>query len=222
MIPIEPLGVTLGVCGLYSICRDMFKWIERDANMEADLSRLVLKLDLDSSRLKKWSAKNHIVYGTNEPRWFRHANQEELNLAKQTLFALKQLYVNADKFRRRYGLREVSSMYTPGIVLRLPVRKRARWAVVDASRFGKVVNEVHDMIDRLVDIDVFQGLRRWRVLASLGATVHRASSFAKIVPRKEQTAKGITDKEAVSLILMNEDTSLGEKETRKRRNRQTH
>lgn len=152
--------------------------MDRHEYLEGDLAVLVFSLEMDSTRLENWGAKNGVFHAGKEPRWLQHANPKNLELAQQALLNLKRLYEDTTKFRSRYDVQTVNSIYTATTVSSLSIQKRVRWAILDASRFEKLVVQTRHVIDGLVGIDLFQGHRGWRMLARLGVMI-REPGFSR-------------------------------------------
>ncbi|KAI4212560.1 MAG: hypothetical protein LQ351_004812 [Letrouitia transgressa] len=180
----EPVGLTVGIVGLASLvtlCCDAFKLLEKDEHMGADLGTLALRLDHDHRDLVKWSAKNAIpVDDIKEVWWLRHANQQRIHLAMQSLSHVNYLRWEVEKIKDRYGMRGASPIQIVPISSGLRTRKRLRLLIFDASRLRQLVDDIHAITDDLIQIDLFEGRPRgWRTLARLSGSVRRRRKFLK-------------------------------------------
>ena len=54
MVPVEPISLTIGIASLFSTCIECFEYFKAAQSLGDDLKILLVKLDIEKTRLLIW------------------------------------------------------------------------------------------------------------------------------------------------------------------------
>jgi hypothetical protein len=170
----ESIGVILAVAGLFSSCIDAFHYFKAGQCFEEDYEILLVKLDIEKTRLLAWG--NSVAILDENQRNDLLDNQETLDVVQRCLKSIEGLLTDSEKLRsygvrnaempqnrsieylssnsmnifeiayRRFRIRHASSGFRPTLA------SRAKWAIYEQPKFGQLINDLKDLIDGLYQI----------------------------------------------------------------------
>lgn len=179
MVPVEPISLTIGaiaLASLFTTCLDCFDLIDAGRNISRDVDIALAKLNNQRAIFVIWGSAIGLYGDINS------FNEEILGPEiQQTVYRLmvilKSLFQDAEKYRSRYGLKEISrppvtakaesstaitasSTGTGGDVSGLRLRPsllqrratlgaKVRWAIHDKKKFAILLEDLTDLIEQL-------------------------------------------------------------------------
>lgn len=169
MVPVEPISLTIAITTLFTACIECFEYFKAAKGFEQHFEVLLVKLEYQQERLLVWgdlagicNEKQHSVGPISESE---HKRQD---LTERCLDSILGLLKDAETLRTKYGLRAytpasdtaphsgISSNALKRFRLRLgrqsqvpSVLDKTRWAIHDATKFQKLVEDLRDLIDGL-------------------------------------------------------------------------
>jgi hypothetical protein len=104
---LEIPAFVIGVASLFTSCVDAFGYFKLYQNATRDIEVVLLKLDIEKTRLLIWGENVGIFSAT-------HRNQQLLDervaeLIKRVLQQIQDLLIDADKLRTSYGVRTLDA-----------------------------------------------------------------------------------------------------------------
>jgi hypothetical protein len=181
MSGLEVPAFLIGVAGLFSSCVDAFTYFKTAQRTDEDVEILLLKLDIEKTRLLVWG--NEVgIFNVN----LQHSKLHEegtVTLLERILDQIKRLLTDSERLRASYGLRIQES--PPGKTIdflsskslaifrtsssrfwtrnasrhgsdpqsaRGGVVARTKWAIYAKEEFQGLVNDVKDFIDSLYQL----------------------------------------------------------------------
>ncbi|KAI3318915.1 hypothetical protein HD806DRAFT_510376 [Xylariaceae sp. AK1471] len=177
MSGVEIPGIIIGVAGLFSSCVDAFAYFKAAQRTDTDIEKLLLKLDIEKTRLLVWGNESGIF---SMDRWHSNLhNQSTVTLLERILTQIEELLTDAEKLRL-YGLRvpetplgetidyvssnslaifraSSSRFWTRNAsrlstTVRRSVIARTRWAIYEREKFQGLVNDVKEFVDAVYDL----------------------------------------------------------------------
>jgi hypothetical protein len=181
MSGLEVPGFLIGVASLFSTCIEAFTYFKAAQRADEDVEILLLKLDVEKTRLLIWG--NEVgIFNTNQQHSRLH-DEETVTLLARILGQIERLLTDSEQLRSSYGLRTQestqdrvldflsskslaifrtsSSRFWARNALRLnydsrPARgnvvARTKWAIYAKERFQGLVNDVKHFIDNLYEL----------------------------------------------------------------------
>lgn len=169
--PIEPISLTVGavaLASLFSTCLECFDLIDTERNFSRDYEIAITKLDAHRTIFGIWGGAIGLDGGGDS------FNKDILGVGVQTtiyrlLQALQSLFQDAEKFRKRYGMKRVQEIQSKetsvgvtdvfGWRSRIAILQRntkfsrkVRWAIHDKNKFDLLLTDLKELIDQLRDI----------------------------------------------------------------------
>lgn len=102
MSGLEIPGFLVGVAGLFSSCIDAFSYFKTAQHADHEIEVLLLKLDIEKSRLLVWGNEMQIFSMNRQGSWLR--DQSNVALLERVFLQIDSLFTNSEKLRK-YGLR---------------------------------------------------------------------------------------------------------------------
>lgn len=182
VVPVEPVSLTIGVvalASLFSTCIECFDYFKAGQALEEDFELLLVKLDVEKTRLLIWGNAVGVLKPEGEGRVAELDNSQKAELIERCLGSIKSLLSDTDKFRNLYGLRSstgsdknarshsilsVNSMSVfktsyrrfcarfAGSQSRSSLVMRTRWAIHDKNKFEGLLHHLKDLIDGLNEV----------------------------------------------------------------------
>lgn len=179
VVPVEPVSLTIGVvalASLFSTCIECFDYFKAGQTLEEDFELLLVKLDVEKTRLLIWGNAVGVLKPDGEGRVPELSNAQKTELIGRCLESIKSLLSDTDKFQKLYGLRSsadaekhsrnqsilsINSMSVfrtsyrrfwarfAGNQSRSTLAMRTRWAIHDKTKFEGLVHHLKDFIDGL-------------------------------------------------------------------------
>jgi hypothetical protein len=182
VVPVEPISLTIGgvaLASLFSTCIECFDYFKAGQALEEDFQLLLVKLDVEKTRLLIWGNAVGVLKPEDEGRVLELNDSQKVDLIERCLESIKFLLSDAEKLQSLYGLRSIAdavkgsrnlsilstnsmsvfrtsylrfSARFAGIQSRSALARRTRWAVHDKTKFEGLVNHLKDLIDGLNQI----------------------------------------------------------------------
>jgi len=114
MIPVEPISLTIGIAALFSTCIECFDYIKAAQSLEEDLERLLVKLDLEKTRLLIWGNAVGVLKDVPEERTPGLDDPIKVDSISGCLKCIKSLLSDADKLQKEYGLHAAQNTESKG------------------------------------------------------------------------------------------------------------
>jgi hypothetical protein len=182
VVPVEPVSLTIGVvalASLFSTCIECFDYFKAGQALEEDFELLLVKLDVEKTRLLIWDNAVGVLKPQGKGRVAKLNNSQKAELIERCLASIKSLLSDTDKFQNLYGLRSstgsdkdarshsilsVNSMSDfktsyrrfcarfAGSQSRSSLVVRTRWAIHDKTKFEVLVHHLKDLIDGLNEV----------------------------------------------------------------------
>lgn len=182
VVPVEPVSLTIGVvalASLFSTCIECFDYFKAGQALEEDFELLLVKLDVEKTRLLIWGNAVGVLKPEGDGRVSELNDSQKAILIGRCLESIKSLLSDTDKFQNLYGLQSTTdteknpqSHRSHNIlsinsmsVFRTSYRrfwarfagsqshptlvKRTRWAIHDKTKFEGLINHLKDLIDGL-------------------------------------------------------------------------
>jgi hypothetical protein len=182
VVPVEPVSLTIGVvalASLFSTCIECFDYFKAGQALEEDFELLLVKLDVEKTRLLIWGNAVGVLKPEGEGRVADLNNSQKAELIGRCLDSIKSLLSDTDKFQNLYGLRAAgdigknarnhsilssNSMNVfkasyrrfwarfAGNQSRSTLAMRTRWAIHDKTKFEGLIHHLKDLIDGLNEV----------------------------------------------------------------------
>ena len=182
VVAVEPISLTIGavaLASLFSTCIECFDYFKAGQALEEDFQLLLVKLDVEKTRLLIWGNAVGVLKPKDEGRVLELNDSQKVELIERCLESIKLLLSDTDKLQSLYGLRSIAdavkgsrslsilstnsmsvfrtsylrfSARFAGIQSRSTLARRTRWAVHDKTKFEGLVNHLKDLIDGLNQI----------------------------------------------------------------------
>lgn len=179
VVPVEPVSLTMSVvalASLFSTCIECFDYFKAGQALEEDLELLLVKLDVEKTRLLIWGNAVGVLKPEGEGRVPELNNIQKTELVVRCLESIKSLLSDTDEFQTLYGLRSsadaekdsrnhsilsVNSMNVfrtsyrrfwarfAGNQSRSTLAMRTRWAIYDKTKFEGLIHHLKVLIDGL-------------------------------------------------------------------------
>jgi hypothetical protein len=104
MVPVEPISLTIGVAALFSTCIECFEYLKAAQVFEDDLKILLVKLDLEKTRLLIWGNAVGVLKDATEERAPGLGDSVKVESISKCLKCIKSLLSDADKLQKEYGV----------------------------------------------------------------------------------------------------------------------
>jgi hypothetical protein len=176
MSGLEVPAFVIGVAGLFSSCVDAFTYFKAAQRTEEDAEILLLKLDIEKTRLLVWG--NEVGIFNVNLRHSRLHDEGTVTLLARILGQIKRLLTDSERLRSSYGLRiqelpqgrtidflsckslaifrtsssrfwtrNASRLSSDLQAVRGSVVAKTKWAIYAKERFQGLVNNVKQFID---------------------------------------------------------------------------
>jgi hypothetical protein len=187
----ETFGLALAVAGLFSSCIEAFHYFKAGQRFEEDYDILLVKLDIEKTRLLAWG--NSVAILDENQRNKRLDDHEKLEVVQRCLRSIERLLTDSEKLRSygvrnsdmprnrsieylssnsmnlfkvayaRFRIRHTSNSFRPTLA------SRAKWAIYEQPKFGQLINDLKDLIDGLYQImDIGRNTQDDIILADIG------------------------------------------------------
>ncbi|KAK3369552.1 prion-inhibition and propagation-domain-containing protein [Lasiosphaeria ovina] len=168
----EVLSV-IGLAALFSTCVESFGYFKAAQRMEKDCDILLVKLDIEKTRLLVWGSTIDVFDSGTAAL----SNETTINLLHRCLGSIESLLTDADRLTRDYGVVEQSSPGDRAIdfvssnsmavfrtawrrffvrnASQLPQRsllRRTKWGIYQKETFQRFIHDLKDLIDGLYEI----------------------------------------------------------------------
>ena len=176
----EVVGFTFGaiaLASLFSTCVECFDYLRSFQSSDEELDILLVKLDLEKTRLLIWGNSVGVLQASGEGRAPQLDDPDIMTTVRQCLKKISVLLTDSNELQRRYGLRattdtEGSSGQVKALVSynnmslfkiafkRFYVRcagkqvqasplLRVKWAIREKAKFEELIHHLKDFIDGL-------------------------------------------------------------------------
>lgn len=182
VVPVEPVSLTIGVvalASLFSTCIECFDYFKAGQAIEEDFELLLVKLDVEKTRLLIWGNAVGVLKPEGEGRVADLNNSQKAELIGRCMDSIKSLLSDTDKFQNLYGLRSAGDIEKnarnhsilssnsmnvfktsyrrfwarfAGNQSRSTLAMRTRWAIHDKTKFEGLVHHLKDLIDGLNEV----------------------------------------------------------------------
>jgi len=179
VVPVEPVSLTIGVvalASLFSTCIECFDYFKAGQALEEDFELLLVKLDVEKTRLLIWGNAVGVLEPEGEGRVADLNNSQKAKVIGRCLDKIKSLLSDTDKFQNVYGLRSAGDIEKnarnhsilssnsmnvfktsyrrfwarfAGNQSRSTLAMRTRWAIHDKTKFEGLIHHLKDFIDGL-------------------------------------------------------------------------
>ncbi|KAG9235710.1 prion-inhibition and propagation-domain-containing protein, partial [Amylocarpus encephaloides] len=108
VVLVKPVSLTIGVvalASLFSTCIECFDYFKVGQALEEDFELLLIKLDVEKTRLLIWGNAVGVLKPEGEGRVPELNNSQKTELIGRCLESIKFLLSDTDKFQNLYGLR---------------------------------------------------------------------------------------------------------------------
>ena len=163
----DPVSLSLGVAALFKTCIDCFEYFKAASDFSRDYEVLLVKLEFEQERLLVWG---DLVGITNEDSSNADSKAAQPDLVERCLASIGHLLQDTETLKSNYGVRPVSPSdrvldqtgVTVNALKRFRLRfgrtsqghgifKKTRWAIYDAAKFEKLVSDIRDLVDKLLE-----------------------------------------------------------------------
>ncbi|KAH7304680.1 prion-inhibition and propagation-domain-containing protein [Stachybotrys elegans] len=177
MSGLEVPAFIIGVASVFTSCVDAFAYFKAAQRADTDIEKLLLKLDIEKTRLLVWGNESGIFSVNQQHSNLR--NESTVTLLGRILTQIEELLTDAERLRF-YGLRvpetplgeaidyvssnslaifraSMSRFWTRNASrLSTTVRRsaiaRTRWAIYEREKFQGLVNDVKEFVDRVYEL----------------------------------------------------------------------
>ncbi|KAF2094712.1 hypothetical protein NA57DRAFT_79883 [Rhizodiscina lignyota] len=165
-------GITLAT--LFKSCLDAFDLFQTGRNIDTDLKRLVVRLNIEKCRLYTWGEAMGLIVTPPTGQVRLPDSSPHQDLVKEALEEILQLLSDSSKIKSRYGCETVlvsSKDDEVGPVVDLAASfarftvsgqsqqsstkrlvAKTRWAISDRKKFAELIIEVRSFVDGLQEI----------------------------------------------------------------------
>ena len=112
----EPISLTVGVvalASLFSTCIECFDFFKAGQRLEEDIDILLIKLDLEKTRMLIWGNAVGILKAEDEGRAVELSEPSTSTLVGRCLERVQSLLSNTEDLQKAYGLKAVAE---PGAI----------------------------------------------------------------------------------------------------------
>jgi hypothetical protein len=174
----EAIGLTIGIASLFSTCIECFDLFQAAKDYDEYVEILLVKLDLEKTRLLIWGNGVGIMKSPTDGRAPELDDDSKAPTVQKCLERIKSLLSTFDTFQAKYGLRQsnpaiVQTTAADGVVssssmamFRLTDRRfwvrnktsrslflpKVKWAIHEKEKFEGLINHLKDFIDGLNEI----------------------------------------------------------------------
>ncbi|KEY73249.1 hypothetical protein S7711_09630 [Stachybotrys chartarum IBT 7711] len=177
MSGLEVPSSIVGVASLFSSCVDAFAYFKATQRADTGIEELLLKLDIERTRLLVWGNESGIFSVNQQHSTLR--NESTVMVLGRILTQIEELLTDAEKLQL-YGVRvpgtpmgeaidyvsanslaifrvSISRFWTRnasrlGTTAQKSAIYRTRWAIYDRERFQGLVDDVKDFVDRVYEL----------------------------------------------------------------------
>jgi hypothetical protein len=180
VVPVEPVSLTIGVvalASLFSTCVECFEYFSSAKDLEEDFEILLVKLDLEKTRLLIWGNAVGVLKADGEGRIIELNDAKRVELIGRCLESMKNLLSDTDRLQSVYGLQSTAQANScigrssnivsknsmnlfktsyrrfwarfAGDQAKTTLASRTRWAIHDKARFEGLITDLKDIIDGL-------------------------------------------------------------------------
>lgn len=181
MSGLEVPAFLIGVAGLFSSCVDAFTYFKTAQRADEDVEILLLKLDIERTRLLVWG--NEIGMFTVSQQHSKLRDEETVALLAQILGKIQKLLTDSETLRSSYGLktqepplgkavdilsskslaifrtsssrfwtRNASRPNAKRVMAEGNVFAKIKWAIYAKEKFQGLVNDVKHFVDNLYEL----------------------------------------------------------------------
>ena len=166
----------IGLAALFSTCVECFGYFRASQRMEKDCDILLVKLDIEKTRLLVWGKTVGLLDPSIHHRSSVLSNDETIDLLQRLLRNIESLLTDTDKLVKSYGLTkqtqvgwEIDFVSCSSMVLFRRAFKRfwlrnssvmskpnllskIKWGIYKKENFQNFINDLKDLIDGLYEI----------------------------------------------------------------------
>jgi hypothetical protein len=167
----------ISLAGLFSTCVECFGYFKASQRLEEDCNILLVKLDIEKTRLLIWGNTAGILDTDSRRQSPALENETTIALVDRCLRSIESILTDTDRLRREYGVTKFSSPVERDITFvssnsmnlfrtackRFWVRhssvrprpnllSRTKWAIYEKETFQGFINHLKDLIDGLYQI----------------------------------------------------------------------
>ncbi|KAF2877474.1 prion-inhibition and propagation-domain-containing protein [Massariosphaeria phaeospora] len=181
MSGLEIPAFLIGAAGLFSSCVDAFSYFKAAQRADEDIEILLLKLDIEKTRLLLWG--NEIGMFSANQQHPRLRQQDTVELLERILDQIEKLLTDSETLRTSYGVRNLEETRAKAIdflsskslaIFRTSASRfwtrnasrlgsgrqrggeglvaRTKWAIYEGRRFQGLVNNVKHFVDNLYEL----------------------------------------------------------------------
>jgi len=181
----EIAGLSAGIislASLFSNCVDAFAYVKAGQSLERDFEILLVKLDVEKTRLFSWGNVVGIARALNNGRHAILDDPATEATIRSVLESIRLLLTDSERLQRKYAVEELSE---PAAQIATDIRqqnlisgtslsifrrsykrlcnrarhqpqigitKRVSWAIRDREKFNKLIGDLRGFVDGLVDL----------------------------------------------------------------------
>jgi hypothetical protein len=105
MVPVEPISLSIGIASLFSTCVECFDYFKAAQSLAKDLNILLVKLDIEKTRLLIWGNAIGILKVDENERAPALRDPPKAAVVEETLKQIKELLLGTEKLQKTYGLK---------------------------------------------------------------------------------------------------------------------
>jgi hypothetical protein len=172
----EALGA-IGLGALFSTCIECFSYFRASQRMEKDCDILLVKLDIEKTRLLVWGTTVGLLDSPARRRNPILENAATVDLLHRCLRNIESLLTDTDRLTKVYGVAKHSSpvdreinfvssnsmilfrtawkrfwIRNPSVIPKPSLLSRTKWGIYKKETFQGFINDLKDLIDGLYEI----------------------------------------------------------------------
>jgi hypothetical protein len=181
MVPVEPISLSIGIASLFSTCIECFDYFKAAQSLADDLKILLVKLDIEKTRLLIWGNAVGILKVDENERAPALRDPAKVEVITKCLERIKALFSNTEELEKEYGLKAVTlddeGNHDSGAnplsrnsmnVFKTSYKRfwvrhaassgrhslisRAKWAIHDKAKFEGLRGHLKDFVDGLYEV----------------------------------------------------------------------
>ena len=180
MVPVEPISLTIGIASLFSTCIECFEYFKAAQSLGDDLKILLVKLDIEKTRLLIWGNAVGILRVDDSERAPDLRDPAKVAVITKCLELIKALFSDTEKLEKEYGVKVATRdeenpdsgvdplsrnsmnvfktsykrfwVRNAASSARPGVISKTKWAIHDKAKFEDLRGHLKDFIDGLHEI----------------------------------------------------------------------
>lgn len=180
MVPVEPISLSIGIASLFSTYIECFEYFKAAQSLAEDLKILLVKLDIEKTRLLIWGNAVGILKTEASERASELQDPAKAEVITGCLERIKELFSDTDKLEKKFGVKPSAldegsrdagvdplsrnsmnvfkKSYKRFWVRRATTSEKhslvsqTKWAIHDKTKFEDLRAHLKDFVDGLIEI----------------------------------------------------------------------